>query len=496
MKHFFTILFILLGLNLSAQNSSNPNSNFDCYTIAVGKNATANHMVMVGHNEDDWGDLIVNIYKVPPADHKPGSMITLLNGTQVPQVRHTNGYLWWETTTEKFGDYYLNQYGVSICSNACPSKEDTAKGNIGFYLRRIIAQRAHTARQGVKIAGQLISKYGYASSGRTYCIADPKEIWLLDVVQGHHWVAERVPDDSVAIVPNYYTIEHVNLKDTADFLASPGLIKYAVSRGWYIPGQGRPFNFKFAYSNTANRFSFGNIPRHWAGINALGNRKFSIYRDLPFCFTPKGPMTVKDLQKVLSSHYEGTDFATNYKIHKNPHSNLIDRICNAGTKFSLVTQLYDNRPANDAYIIWFAPLNPCIHPYIPIVYGIKKIPEVYENHPWDQALKYDFAKTGYTFEANPTSAYTIFENYNRVIDAAYLAKFKAMKAWKHSFQQEARDAMMQALKEGGNMPGEVSEKFMLKLYNTEKGKVSKKDMITSHKTVTPWSGCRETTVKQ
>jgi dipeptidase len=443
----------------------------NCYTIAVGKNATASHTVLVGHNEDDWGDLIVNIYKVPPADHKAGEQITLLNGTKIPQVKHTNGFLWWETTQQQFGDYYLNQYGVSICSDACLSKEDTAKGNIGFYLRRIVAERAHTAKEGVEIAGKLISTLGYASSGRTYCIADPNEIWLLAAVQGHHWVAERVPSDSVAIVPNYYTIEHINLHDTADFLASPGLIQYAVLRGWYSPESGKAFNFKAVYSKTTNLFAFGNIVRHWSGVNALANRKFSLYSDLPFSFTPKKPMTIKDLQNVLSSHYEGTDFQTDYSLHKNPHRNLINRICNAGTKYSLVTQLYNNRLANDAYIVWYAPLNPCIHPYIPIVYGIEKIPEVYENHPVKDILKYCFAKQGNTFEENPQSAYGIFEKYNASVDADYLAQIKAAKAWKTSFEKEAQEAMAKAMMSKNGSPGMVSEKLMLKLYQAEKAKV-------------------------
>lgn len=470
MKQYIVVFFILLGLNISAQEIDSPNNNLNCYTIAVGKNATASHTVLVGHNEDDWGDLIVNIYKVPPADHKPNEKITLLNGTQIPQVSHTNGYLWWDTTTEKFGGYYLNQYGVSIASNACPSKEDTATGNIGFYLRRIIAERAHTAREGVKIAGKLISSIGYTSSGRTYCISDPKEIWLLAVVKGHHWLAERVPDDSVAIVPNYYTIETVNLRDTTDFLASPGLVQYAVLRGWYVPKRGKIFNFKNVYGNTANRFSFGNVPRHWWGINALANRRFSLGRDLPFSFTPKKPVTIKDLQNVLSSHYEGTDFENNYNLHKNPHRNLINRICNAGTKFSVITQLYDNRPKTNAYIVWWAPLNPCIHPYIPIVYGINKIPAVYQNHPLDQALQYHFSKKGNTFEANPESAYAIFEKYNAKINAHYQSKIKEVKKWKNLFEKEAKEEMAEALQNKNKTPWKVSEELMQKLYTVEKAR--------------------------
>ncbi len=466
MKQTILLLFVLLGFSLNAQETVSQKA-MNCYTIAVGKNATAGHQVLVGHNEDDWGDLIVNIYKVPPADHKAGEKIRLLNGTTIQQVKHTNGFLWWETTQEKFGDYYLNQYGVRLCSNACISKEDTARGNLGFYLRRIVAERAHTAREGVEIAGKLISRLGYASSGRTYCIADPNEVWLLAVVQGRHWVAERVPDDSVAIVPNYYTIEKVNLKDTADFLASPGLIRYAELRGWYVPHPGKVFNFKNAYSNTAIRFSMQNVPRHWYGVNVLANRHFSIYGDLPFSFTPKKPVTLQTLQQILSSHYEGTDFETRYNLHRNPHNDLIYRICNAGTKYSLVAQLTQNQTP----IVWFAPLNPCIHPYIPIVYGIQHIPPAYENHPLRDILTYCFKKKGNTFEANPESAYGVFEKYNAAINADYLVQLKTMKMWKDVFQDKAREAMTQALKQDNGSAAKVSEEWMLKLYQDEKAKV-------------------------
>ncbi len=470
MIRFFIFLISLLNVVLLFSQSEADLSNLNCYTIAVGKDASKTGTVLIAHNEDDWGDLVVNLYKVPPKDYQAGEQVILLNGTKIPQVSHTFGYLWWETTNQKFGDYYLNENGVSICSNACPSKEDTATGSIGYYLRRIIAERAKTAREGVKIAGKLISTLGYESSGRTYTIADPDEIWILAVVKGHHWLAKKMANDHVAIIPNYYTIEQSNLRDTANVLASQDIISYAILRGWYFPQSDGPFNFKKIYGNTANTFSFGNVPRHWSGVNALANRTYGLNEDLPFSFLPKKSVTVKQLQQILSSHYENTDFETNYTLHKNPHSNLIHRICNSGTKFSMVTQLHNDRPAGNAFIVWWAPLNPCIHPYIPIAYGIKQIPAAYQIRPLEQALANHFNKKANSFEANPLSAYSVFHKYNEKINKDYQTKIVEDHQWKQAFEEkEQKTVNMKSYKKDEQL-GTVSETFLQMLLDAEKEK--------------------------
>ncbi|MBE0664247.1 MAG: C69 family dipeptidase, partial [Candidatus Aminicenantes bacterium] len=125
-----------------------------------------------------------------------------------------------------------------MTSNACLSREDKPElfsGGIGFNLRRLVAERAHTAREGVRIAGELISQHGYNSSGRTYIIADAREGWLLHAVNGRHWVAKRVPDNEVAVIANRYTITAVDLKDRENFQGAADIIEYAVVRGWFNP---------------------------------------------------------------------------------------------------------------------------------------------------------------------------------------------------------------------------------------------------------------------
>src|SRR5437870_1069552 len=114
-------------------------------------------------------------------------------------------------------------------------------------LRRLMVERSRTARQAVEVAGSLLNRFGYVDSGRTYVVADPNEAWLLAVVRGRQWVAQRVPDDAVVILPNVYITGIVNFKDRTNWIASPNLIEYAVRRGWFDPKAGKAFDFARVY---------------------------------------------------------------------------------------------------------------------------------------------------------------------------------------------------------------------------------------------------------
>ena len=58
-------------------------------------------------------------------------------------------------------------------------------GGIAFNLRRALAERAQTARDGARILMELIDEWGYAPSGRAYTIADRDEAFVRD------WCAAR-----------------------------------------------------------------------------------------------------------------------------------------------------------------------------------------------------------------------------------------------------------------------------------------------------------------
>lgn len=252
---------------------------FNCFGIIAGREATRDGNVLFAHNEDDGGEQMLNIWKMPATDH-------------------SFSYLWFEFPGLKNADGFLNEWGVSLATDKCSSREDCEPGIIQYELRTAVAQRATSARNAVELIGRLVEEYGYADTGRSYLVADPREAWVCAVVKGHHWVAQRVPDDEVMVIPNYYVIGEVDLSDKANFLGSPDLIEYAVSKGWYDPSSGKPFNFRIAYSDPATLNSDFNKNRHEAAQNALFGDAI-LGDQAVFSRKPDHKITREELQEIL-----------------------------------------------------------------------------------------------------------------------------------------------------------------------------------------------------
>ncbi|MDM7926142.1 MAG: C69 family dipeptidase, partial [bacterium] len=194
-----------------------------CTSVVVGRKASATGAVLFGHNEDDYGDRVVNVWKVPRIRHTPEERVRFLDGAEIPQAAETWAMLWFQVDGLKYSDLYCNEWGVTVASDACPSREGNPSltdGGAGWPLRRVVAERARTAAEGARIAGQLLDRFGYPSSGRTLVICDSKEGWLLSMAAGKHWVAQRVPDDAVVVLPNTYVVRGVSAGDTGNFMLS------------------------------------------------------------------------------------------------------------------------------------------------------------------------------------------------------------------------------------------------------------------------------------
>lgn len=396
---------------------------FDCFSIVVGNNASVDGSVLFAHNEDDGGPQIVNYYRVPRTNHNSGETISLATGAKIPQVAETHSYFWFEMPGMHFSDSYMNEWGVVISSDACTSREDKPQltdGGIGYWLRRLVAERAKTAKQGVKIAGKFLAEFGYRSSGRTYIIADPNEGWMLSAVNGKHWVAQRVPDDMVAVIPNYYTIGQVDLADTNHFLGSPDLIDYAIERGWYDPDRDGDFHFARVYSSPGNLTNPGNIHRMWRGVNLLAENSYSLEDEFPFAFKPKQNVSVQNLMTVLRDHYVGTDLdkTDGYKLGT-PYKKNGSTICAGSTQYGFVAQLRNWLPVKIGVVIWLAQHRPDSQAFIPWYLGIDKMPEGYAYGDYQTALVQHFDPPENIHERTNHHAFWAFVNLAQKVDEDY-----------------------------------------------------------------------------
>ena len=363
-----------------------------CFAVVVGKDASTDGSVLVGHNEQNSGQRFLNFRKIPRLKHKPGEKIITKDGQSIPQAEETYAYLWSENPGCTSSDAYINEYGVAIVSDFCPDrgqdleqlkKDGQIKGaDLGYLLRRIIIQRAKTAREGVEVAGKLIDKLGYTSS-RSFVIADQNEAWIMAVTQGKQWVAERVRDDQVALLPNVYTIGDINFKDKTNFIYSKNLVSYAEKQGWYNPEKNKAFNFSKVYSEPRKQLM---DPRHWVAKQLVTQKKIPRTPDkrLEFSVKPSHKLNVSDVAEILRYTQNDSYIPEMYKIMTEngkkftPPKDWVYRdICIPRTQEGAVFQLTPNLPPAIGCIYWRTSAEPKTSVLLPWYVGITKTPKSY-----------------------------------------------------------------------------------------------------------------------
>ncbi len=394
----------------------------DCYTVVAGRLATSDGSVMMAHNEDNGIDFVARMRKIESRTHAAGEWFELEGGGKIAQARTTFAYWFLEVPGQGYSHALLNQHGVAVASDACPSREDRSdlvEGGIGPALRILVAERCRTSREGAKLAGSLVERFGYKDSGRTLVICDSREGWLVAMVRGRHWVAARVPDDQAAVIANSYTIRQVDLADTLNFLGSADLVDYAASRGWYDPEKGEPFDFERAYAQVERRVSPHQTFRQWSGIRHLAPGLIPSPENgvtLPFSVEPGRPVSADVLFKILRDHYQDTPYETGPGCPHDPDKPVKARvICCNSTNSGSVFVLRHDMPVEIGALWWLALCRPCTSPFLPLYLGLTGAPEqlFFEVEP--EAYR----NPGSAVQPAPDKAYYVFRNLSLLVDEDY-----------------------------------------------------------------------------
>jgi dipeptidase len=410
--NIFFAAILAVGLFASSANG--------CYAVVVGKDASNDGAVLLGHNEQNVGLRFLNFRKVPRIEHKAGDIVRLQGGAEIPQIMESYAFLWSENPGIAYSDGYLNEWGVAVVSDGCPDKGQElqkletegqlVKGGIGYMLRRLIAERSKTAVEGVRIAGELIEQVGYPNS-RTLVIADSKEAWILSMSRGKHWVAQRVPDDGVVLLPNVYIIDKVNLQDKTNYLSSSDLIEYAVKKGWYNPASGKRFDFSKAYGQPQKPIM---DERQWRGqclVTGIDIKK-EPDRKLPFSVKPSRKLSVKDVISILRFHGEGS-------------------LCKGATQEAAVFQLRQNMPVDIGCIYWRCSAEPCISILTPWYCGITETPQEYYKAvdvKENLTLECHFSESPEKFKPDAGHAWWIFKGLQDKVTADYEGRIGIIRA--------------------------------------------------------------------
>ncbi len=365
---FFLFLSLLILLTAVF-----PEKSFACMTILVGKNASATGKVLVGHNEDAPGKFLIQNHFVPEGHRKPGAKIKFEPYcAELELSENPKALFWTEAKTisdnpsdSAFCDFFVNGSGVVICSNNCAdSKEDKPElfsGGIGYGFRRLVAENAKSAENALEIACDLIEKYGYASSGRSYAFAD----FVMQIVNGKHYAVAKVPDDEAAVIPNHYTIQ----KSEKNF---EDLISYAKKREWYRDEDG-DFDFAKVYQSKETFGLEKNTYRHVKAFEILLEKNLSEilkneWKSLPFSIKPAHKVEIETMKKILRSHND----------EKPEHFDKPIGICNCDTLESIIVEI---NPDPKKIILRQALGHACISPYLVLC------PENFEYEKFEESEK-------------------------------------------------------------------------------------------------------------
>jgi dipeptidase len=436
---------------------------YPCSTVIVGKDASADGSVLLGHNEDDGGLRVVNIWRVERAQYTGGDSIQLVSGIRIPQVSQTWAYLWFQMSGLAYSDIYMNEWGVTVASNTCPSKLEKRvdPGKIGYWLRRLIVERAQSAREGIYIAQGLLDSLGYADYGRTLIVCDPNEGWLISLLGGKYWTACKVPDKGVVVVPNQFVVREVDFKDKKDWKFSKLDLKgLAASNGWVESENQAKFDFRQVFARDG-----GKDLRQWRVQSMITGKKETVMtarpEDLPFTVYPEAKVSLKDLMKILRDHFEGTSYALQdsagisatdttgcYGVDRrliriNPNISTNRTLCTYKTQYSVIAQLRNWLPWPAGGVLWVSFGRPDCHPYIPWYAALDSVPEAYRSFSGisdpKQALDAHFNPPEEMFDYNARSAYWIYNELENIIDMDYYKSMESVRPVRNSIENRIID---------------------------------------------------------
>jgi dipeptidase len=325
----FTVFAGVLGMLASAVLPVRACTNF-----LITRGASADGSTMISYSADShvlYGEL----YHWPAATWDEGTMLQVSEWDtgqhlgEIPQVRQTYNVV---------GNINEHQLAIAETTFGGRKELESQTGAIMDYgsLIYITLQRAANAREAIRTMAQLVEEYGYASSGESFSLADPQEVWILEMIgkgegeKGAVWVALRVPDGYVCGHANHPRIRTFPLADgrvsltsqQLDQLAEPAVeavyahdvISFARGKNWFT-GEDHEFSFSDTYAPLDFEAARICEARVWSIFrqldpdmdqyvdHALGR---DLSRRLPLWIQPKRKVSVPDMFAFMRDAYEGT----------------------------------------------------------------------------------------------------------------------------------------------------------------------------------------------
>jgi dipeptidase len=461
-----------------------------CTNLIATKGSTADNSVMVTYAADSHV-LYGALYHQPAAKHKAGEMRKVVEWDtgkilgEIPEVAETYNVV---------GN--MNEHQVVIAETTWGGHEelvDTTGNSIIDYgsLIYIALQRSKSASQAIDVMTDLVAKYGYASSGESFTIADKDEVWVMEMIakgaeKGAVWIAVRIPDGAICGHANEPRIRKVDLKDKKNVRYAKDLISFARKRG-YFSGKDEDFSFADAFEHHSVSTRRGCDGRVWSYFRRFDPSMEKYYawcagasdEPMPLYIYPDHKVSLEEMQERMRDHFEDTPFNMTDDIGAGPNKvpyrwRPMDfevdgktycnerAIATQQTGWHFVSQSRADYPDPVGGILWFGTDDTNTSVYMPFYCSMTQIPhEVSEENGDMLTFSYDS-----NFWMNNWVANQAYNRYDLMIPDIRKVQSRLEKGF--IADRKDMDAKLMALYQAGDIVGLTSA------VNAEGAKIAKK----------------------
>lgn len=428
-----------------------------CTTILVGKAASYDGSTIIARNDDSGaGSYTPKKYAVVHPEEQPRIYKSVISHVEIElpddPMRYTcvpnalSGEGIWAasgvnaanvamTATETItSNSRVLGADPLVCYEPADGDKPEKAGGIGEEdIVSITLPYIKSAREGVIRLGSLLEQYGtYEMNGIAF--QDVDEIWWLETIGGHHWIARKVPDDVYVVMPNQFGMDEFDLADAFgaqnEFMCSADLPEFIekyhlnvenmecvilrnISQTGELQDKDENDDCGQEVDDTNNetdsldgtytsiicpRDIFGshddadhvyNTPRAWFMERTLNpdsavwdgpDADFTpVSDDIPWCMIPEKKITMEDVKYVLSSHYQGTPY--------DPYGNYGDKSLRGAyrsigvnrTDFMSAIQIRPYADEDSSAIQWLAFASNAFNVMVPFYTNVDEVPEYLAN---------------------------------------------------------------------------------------------------------------------
>jgi dipeptidase len=433
MKRISILLSLFLALGIFTQQAQ------ACTNYLITKGASTDGSTMISYAADShvlYGEL----YHWPATTWADDAMLDVYEwdtGKYLGQIKQA------KQTYNVVGNMNEFQLAIGETTYGGRSELQDPKAIMDYgSLIYITLQRAKNAREAIKTIASLMEEYGYYSSGESFSIADPNEVWIMELIskgpdnKGAVWVARRIPDGYVSGHANQARITTFPLSDGKTSISSDEMdkifnpevenvyaadvISFAREKG-YFKGDDKNFSFSDTYAPVdfgGARFCeirvwsmFNDVmdgaDQYWEYVKgniehgkklANGDDNVNHYATnrMPLWIKPNKKVSVQDMMHFMRNHLEGTELDMSKDMGAGAFENPYrwrpltwkangETYCNERatatqqTGFSFVTQSRSWLPDPVGGIIWWGVDDASSTVYMPMYGSITKAPRSVER---------------------------------------------------------------------------------------------------------------------